>query len=186
MSTDLNPIPHSFTNWEFNGIKMRYTISRFKEYSSHIGGNKADAVRLHFGLKGDYNFTYKQLDRTYDLVGGHHNIMYSNGIDLEVKNKTLLIETFGIDFPKTDFEQFTEDSDSFFDEFLADIRMGKPAILNDRWGSVNSKIQQVIDEILHHPYTESLEKMFLFSKSIELLLVILSTKELLIRHIFLR
>src|SRR5690349_2539530 len=96
------------TIWDFNGIRMGHSISTFTEQTSFPGTNSNDIVRLHFGLKGDYRFYYKQLDRSYDLVGSHHNIMYSNGFDIMVENKTLKIETFGVQFPKYLFLGFIQ------------------------------------------------------------------------------
>ena len=157
--------------WEINGITLGYAASRFSTQSSHHAANDKDLVRLHFGLQGDYAFTYKQLNKSYDLAGGHHNLMYSQGIDLEIFNKTLTIETFGIDFPKDQFLRLTEDGDDLLQRFTADIIKGKPVILSEPWGTIDISIQKIIDEIKLNPYEGSLKKIFLMAKTLELLVV---------------
>jgi len=120
-------------------------------------------VRLHIGLKGNYSFQYKQLDTCFELVGGHHNIMYSKGFDMVLNNRTLELETFGI--------QFTQNSSDLLQNFAHHLMNGKPIILSDQWGSVSPAMQQVIYQITNNRYCGDLQKLFLLSKSIELLVL---------------
>lgn len=159
--------------WEVNNIQLKHVISTFDSLSHFSASNESELVRLHFGLKGDYEFTYQQLNRSFNLAGGHHNVMYSNGLDLEVCNKTLEIETFGVDFPKELFIGFTSDSDGLLDKFTEGILQGKGMILSEKWGSISPKIQQVIDEILLNPYSGDIQRVFLLAKSLELLVLCL-------------
>ncbi len=126
---------------------------------------------MHFGMRGDYTFYYKQLDRKYDLLGGHHNIMYSKGFDMVVENKTLEIETFGIQFPKEQFISFTQNSSDQLMRFTEAIIAGKSVILSEQWGSLDATMEDVIRQIMHCKYTGDLKKLFLLSKSIELLVL---------------
>lgn len=158
--------------WQCDGILLGHAISSFTELSSFASKSaNTDIVRMHFGLKGDYMFTYNQLGKTFDLVGGHHNIMYSKEFEMTVYNKTLQIETFGIQFPKELFIRFTEHANDALKRFSADMMEGKSTILSDNWGTIDSPIQQVIHQIIHCKYADSLKKLFLLSKSIELLVL---------------
>lgn len=157
--------------WEFNNIILGHNITRADSFTVFKACNTSEYVRLHFGLRGDYRFTYKQLSKSFDLAGGHHNIMYSKGIDLEIENKTLELETFGISFPKNQFLQFTENSDDLLQDFLSDLETGKSAILSKKWGAVTPAIQKVIDEVVHNPYQGNLQNIFLLAKSLELLVL---------------
>src|SRR5579859_1370182 len=97
--------------WEFDGIRMGHAISRFNTLTSFsASGSATDVVRLHIGLKGNYSFHYRQLDTDYHLIGGHHNILYSKDFDMTVKNRTLTLETFGIQFPRETFLRFTQNA----------------------------------------------------------------------------
>ena len=150
---------------------MGHARSIFDAYAGFSAGNQQESVRLHVGLKGDYRFTYQQLNRSFDLAGGHHNIMYSKGIDLEIYNKTLNIETFGVDFPKDIFIGFTQNGNELLDRFTEAILRGNAALLSERWGTVTPPIQRVIDEIRLNPYSGELQNIFLLAKSLELLVL---------------
>jgi AraC-like DNA-binding protein len=158
--------------WEIDGIRMGHAISKFKENTQFAAsGAGTDVVRLHVGLKGNYSFQYRQLDACFDLIGGHHNLMYSKDFDMVVYNRTLELETFGVQFPRELFLQFTQNASDQLQRFAGHIMAGKSIILADQWGAVDPSIQQVIGQVLHNRYTGDLQKLFLLSKSIELLVL---------------
>lgn len=161
----------STKNWYCDNIKLTHSISNYQKLGNSTTSNNTDLVRLHFGLKGNYEFSYKQLDKRFDLIGGHHNIMYSNGFDIEIENKTFEIETFGIQFPKELFIDFTQNANDQIKRFSENILLGKSDLLSQNWGSIDYSIEQVIRQIINCNYSAELKKMFLLSKSIELLVL---------------
>jgi AraC-like DNA-binding protein len=160
-----------FTHWHCGDIILGHSVTTFKELTSFTGSNNNDVVRFHFGIKGDYRFYYKQLDRSFDLIGGHHNIMYSREFDIEVYNKTLELETFGIQFPRQQFIQITENGSDSLKRFAAAIMDGRNMLLSEHWGAIDSPIQQAIQQIMYCKYGGDLKTMFLLSKSVELLVL---------------
>lgn len=161
----------SITDWYCDAIRLTHTLTKYDKSEPLTAGNNSDVVRLHFGLKGDYAFTYKQLNRSFDLIGGHHNIMYSNGFDIEMIPKAREIETFGIQFPKALFIEFTQNGNDRLQQFCEDVMKGKSVLLSENWGPIDAAIQQVIGQILNCRYSAQLKKLFLLSKSIELLVL---------------
>lgn len=157
--------------WECEDIKLGHTLSTGKKQGCFSAGNQNDVVRLHIGLKGDYSFTYRQMGRTYDLVGGHVNMMYSKGFDMEVRNKTLSLETFGVQFPRERFIGFARDGGDSLKRFSEDVMEGKTVVFSDPWGAVNPCIEQVIQQVIHCRFERELRQLFLLSKSIELLVL---------------
>jgi AraC family transcriptional regulator, transcriptional activator of the genes for pyochelin and ferripyochelin receptors len=158
--------------WEFDGIRMGHAVSKFREYSHfEASSTNTDVVRLHIGLAGNYSFDYRQLDTSFDLIGGHHNIMYSKDFDMVVHNRTLELETFGVQFPRGLFLQFTQNASDLLQRFAGHIMEGKSIILTDEWGAVGPPIQQVVHQIVHNKYAGDLQRLFLLSKSIELLVL---------------
>jgi AraC family transcriptional regulator, transcriptional activator of the genes for pyochelin and ferripyochelin receptors len=156
--------------WEFDGIRMGHAISKFRTLTEFTATSAmTDVVRLHLGLRGNYSFRYRQLDTTFDLIGGHHNLLYSKDFEMTVYNRTLELETFGVQFPRETFLNFTANATDLLKRFSERIINGEPVILTDDWGAVNPAIHQVIDHIIHHRYTGDLQRLFLLSKSIELL-----------------
>jgi AraC-like DNA-binding protein len=157
--------------WQCDGIRLGHAVSRFDTLTSFPASSQADVVRLHFGLKGDYAFSYKQLGKTFDLVGGHHNMMYSPEFDMVVSNKTLELETFGVQFPRALFIQYTQQAGDTLKRFADAVLEGKSVILCDTWGSLDPGIEGVIRQVIHCKYSGDLKKLFLLSKSIELLVL---------------
>ncbi|MBK7711349.1 MAG: helix-turn-helix transcriptional regulator [Bacteroidales bacterium] len=159
------------TNWFCDNIKLTHSISKYQKLGNFSISNNTDLIRLHFGLKGNYEFFYKQLDKSFDLIGGHHNIMYSNGFDIEIENKTFEIETFGIQFPKELFINLTQNANDQIKRFSENILLGKGDLLSQNWGAIDYSIEQVIRQIINCNYSNEIKKMFLLSKSIELLVL---------------
>lgn len=164
-------IIHS-TTWTFDDIKMGHAISSAEVGSvMSASSQNTNVVRLHFGLKGDYAFTYKQLNKTYDLIGGHHNIMFSKDFDIVVQNKTAEVETFGVQFPKAVFVNFTQNATDALKRFAEAIMNDESIMLSENWGSIDSPIQQVIQQVINCNYSGDLKKLFMLSKCIELLVL---------------
>lgn len=158
--------------WQCDGIVLGHAVSKFTELTGfHSKSVNRDVVRMHFGMKGDYMFTYDQLGKTFDLVGGHHNIMFSEEFGMTVLPKTLEIETFGIQFPRETFIRYTQGATDPLKRFAEAIMLGRSAILTENWGTIDSPIQQAIQQIIHCKYSDGVKKHFLLSKSIELLVL---------------
>ena len=158
--------------WEFDGIRMGHSISRFNTLTSFSAHSPyTDTIRLHIGLKGNYSFHHRQLDRDFHLIGGHHNILYSRDFDMTVDNRTLELETFGIQFPREIFLRITHNANDVLRRFADHILEGDSALLSEQWGAVDPAIQQLVRQILDHPYKGDLRQLFLLSKSIELLVL---------------
>ncbi|MEP7143930.1 MAG: AraC family transcriptional regulator [Ferruginibacter sp.] len=158
-------------DWYSDNIRLTHSKTDYKEKGFHNGHSEADVVRLHFGMKGDYSITYKQIDKSFDLLGGHHNMFYSKEFDMEFFNKTLNIETFGIQFPKEMFLRFTENANDELKRFSEKILNGENVIFSENWAAIDLSIQQVIQQIIQSQYGQGLQDLFLLSKSIELLVL---------------
>ena len=158
-------------HYSLEGLEMGHRSSTFKSRSLHTANNNTEKVRFHFGLKGDYRFEYVQLGKKYDLIGGHHNIMYSQGITLHIENKSDLVETFGIDFSPWRFIALLQDINPLVNQFIDKIVNGQSAILSDRWGTVTATIQKTIFAMMHHPYQGRMAEIYLMSKVMELLVL---------------
>jgi AraC-like DNA-binding protein len=90
---------------------------------------------------------------------------------MTVENRTLELETFGIQFPRETFLRFTQNANDGLKKFADQIINGDSALLSDQWGAVDPAIQQVIDQVIHNRYAGDLLNLFLLSKSIEILVL---------------
>jgi AraC-like DNA-binding protein len=159
--------------WEVNGITIGHATSIFDDFSTYSTSNKKDCIRFHFGIKGDYRFTFKQISKSYDLIGGHHNLLYSNGLDLEIQNKSTTIVTFGIEIPKSMFLDMGIGESKMHRNFVKNISKDRSSIYSNRWGTMTIPIQKIIDEIILNPYHGILQNAFLLAKTLELLVLCL-------------
>ena len=157
--------------WKLNNISISHNIINYNSFGAHISKSDSDYVAMHFGLSGNYNFNYKQLNSYFELVGHHNNIMYSNGHEIEVFNKSKRIETFGINFTTDFFISIAQNGNDSLKKLSEKVFNKESAILSYNWKPNNFKIQQVINEILNCQFSNELKDLFLLSKSIELLVL---------------
>jgi AraC family transcriptional regulator, transcriptional activator of the genes for pyochelin and ferripyochelin receptors len=161
----------NLTRWNCDNIVLGHTIATFIDHGDFPASSPSDVVRLHFGLKGNYSFTYRQLNRSFDLVGSHHNMMWTDGFDMVMQNKTREIETFGVQFPKDLFIQYTQNAGDHLKRFAEEIVKGNNVLLSENWAPIDPAAQQVIQQVIHCQYAGDIKKLFLLSKSIELLVL---------------
>lgn len=156
---------------ELDMISFSHNIVEYNSFGTNIYKNESESVILHFGLSGNYDFNYKQLNSSFQLYGQHNNIMYSNGLEIEVSNKSKRIETFGINFTTDFFVNIAQYGNESLKRLAEKVINKESAILSNEWRPNNFKIRQVINEILYCEYKNELKDLFLLSKSIELLIL---------------
>ena len=170
VSTEIRQPDGSF-EWVIDNIIIGHRVSKFEGFGIQTASSDKNLVRLHFGIKGDYQFTYRQLNQSFDLVGGHHNLLYSRGISLEVENKSEIIETLGINFPPQVFVSLVGQLDAEMNAFIDKVVQEKPVIFSANWGAITPAIQTAIDGILLNPYRGRMEELFVLSKVLELMVL---------------
>ena len=85
-------------SWDIENMVLNHYVIDYVGPGINRSKNDSEYVRLHFGLQGSYEFSFAQLNARFALAGHHNNIMYTDGFEIEVHNKTNRIETFGINF----------------------------------------------------------------------------------------
>jgi len=158
-------------SWELDKIFISHNVINYTSFGKQKSINDIEYLRLHFGLQGSYDFTFAQLNSSFSLSGHHNNIMYSNGLEIEVSNKSKRIETFGINFTTDTFIEIGQNGNEPLKRFTDRVINKENSILSSNWKTNNFKIQQVINEILNCSYKDELKNLFLLSKSIELLVL---------------
>jgi len=158
-------------SWEIDKIHISHNVIDYKSQGKQTALNDSEYVRLHFGLQGSYDFTFAQLNSSFSLSGHHNNIMYTDGLELEVENKSKRIETFGINFTRDSFIEIGQNGNEPLKRFTDNVINKKNSILSPHWKTNNLKIQLVINEIINCSYKDELKDLFLLSKSIELLVL---------------
>ena len=159
------------SRWQTDQIKISHASTFFQAPTSFPASKSDENVRLHFGLQGNYDFSHRQLRKKYVGVGGRHNLMFSKGFDILVETKSEKIETFGVEFPKELFINISEKANDQLKIFCDAVLNGESVLLSPNWQTVSLEMRQVILEIRNSRYVGSMQELFLFSKSLELLVL---------------
>jgi len=166
------PSPYGASNlkqWRFDGIKMGFIKHDFKDYFSFKKENKCTVVNLEFNLKG--NYLIRHLGKEYNVKSGQHNIVYTPGFSNTFINKDLEGETFYVQFNPDLFLKITENSNDTIKKFSDKIIRGKPAVIGSNSLSINLELQRAISDVRNCRFKGRLKKLFMLSKSIEILVL---------------
>lgn len=156
-------------NWSAHGIEVTHMVMELDGSSTHRSQSTDDFVRLHVGMRGDYRVVYPQMGKTYDLIGGHHDVFYARNFEMEFVNKTPLIETFGVRFPVAQFIAYTDGANDVLSRFCERIARGEATMLFDEWSGLTPALEITIRQIIDADFDGKLLELFVLSKSIELL-----------------
>lgn len=159
----------TITQWLFDGIYMRHSVHHFNDYLSFSRKNETDTISLSFNISG--HTLIRQEGALYEVQGQVHNIIYANGYMNTFENKSLDAENLSIEFSRAAFLELTAGSNDTMKRFADRLLEGGPVVMGLQSLPTNAAIQKVLQEIIHCSFTGHLKKLFLLSKSIELLVL---------------
>ena len=160
-----------YTNWDLDGIKLIHGITKFEKQSVMPFSDHSDDINLHFNLRGRYLLDYEQVGKSFDIGARQHNIMYSRGINVAMTNQDAEAEVFEVRFRKDVFLYLAEHGNPSLQRFAEDILRGQGRVFSPQWAAMSSNIWQLIQQITHCQYKGGMKRLFLLSKSIELLVL---------------
>lgn len=153
----------------FDGICISHMQNKFAGHYHIEKSNDLDVVSLEFNLKG--NYIIRHFGNVYKTKSPQHNIIYSTGTHNTFENAELLGETFKIQFALPLFLRMVKDSNDTLKRFTDKLLEGKPVVIAQHSLIVNFQLQQAIRDILSCSFSGGLKKLFLLSKSIEILVL---------------
>jgi AraC family transcriptional activator of pyochelin receptor len=157
--------------WMFDGIRMGYHNWHYKDRVAMDWKGNLNVVTLYFNMKGKTTIANKELNQPFELGKYQHNLFYSKTGEGTLKNEDLLVNTFMIQFNPEAFMRITQDANEVLKRFGGDVMAGKSVALSDSSLFMDMNMLSAIDAIVNCKYKDSLKKMFLLSKSIELLVL---------------
>jgi len=160
-----------YANWDLDGIKLIHGITQFRKNSEMPFSDQSDDINLHFNLRGRYLLDYQQVGKRYSIAGRQHNIMYSQGINVRMTNQDLEAEVFEVRFRKDVFLYLAEHGNPALKHFAEDVLQQHGRVLAPQWADMSPAIWQLIHQITHCQFTDGMKRLFLLSKSIELLVL---------------
>lgn len=155
--------------WIFDGILILYSNHHFNDHYHFEKKNSLDVVSLEFNLRGSYIIYH--VGKVYRTKSPQHNIIYSPGFHNTFQNGELKGETIKVQFTLPVFQRIVTDSNDTLKRFAEQVMAGKPVVISQNSLLIGPDLQQVIYDILHCRYAGGLKKLFLLSKSIEILVL---------------
>jgi AraC family transcriptional activator of pyochelin receptor len=162
--------------WYFDGIRMGYSDWRLSKpvdlrwrYAMGV-----DLVTLQVNLNGSLIMEDEGSRANFLLEDHQHNLFYSqagtpsSGVLKNTKGRITLLM---IQFTKDHFLALTQDANQTLNGFNENILQGKPAMLSPGNLPLEAAFKNVIANIVHCGYTAGIKKMYLLSKTIELLVM---------------
>jgi AraC family transcriptional activator of pyochelin receptor len=163
-------------DWYFDGIRMGYSDLQYDKHVDLQWKYKIDVELITFqaNLKGSV-FISTGPGRAFEIFGSYqNNLSYSHANQVSegvLRSEDLRSSIFFIQFTKEAFLRLTADGNEALNRFCNQIINGRPAFLSNGNLAVDATMVNLINSILNCAYKDGLKKMFLLSKSLELLVL---------------
>jgi AraC family transcriptional activator of pyochelin receptor len=168
------PLPFGEMNlrqWFFNGIRMIYTESVITDTAVLDWKSNMDFITMYFYLQGKFSILDKNMPKAFELSSNQHNMFYSKEAEGKMKFSELRMKSFLIQFSKNSFLNIANDGNDSIKRFADNVASGKSVAFADSNLNIDLPLQNCINGVLNCNYSDSLKKMFLFSKAIEMLVL---------------
>jgi AraC family transcriptional activator of pyochelin receptor len=159
------------TQWFFDGIKINYSESVFKEPITLDWKGNTEMVTMHFNLEGKISMIDTDMPHGFELSGNQHNLFYGKEAEGKMKVDDLQMKIFLIQFSKDSFLNLACNGNDALKRFADHVESGKSVAFSDSNLNIDLNLQNCIRSILNCNYSDSLKRMFFFSKAIEMLVL---------------
>ncbi|MFA6126327.1 MAG: AraC family transcriptional regulator [Bacteroidales bacterium] len=158
-------------NWLVNGIKITYFESgpdgpAFTDWPSIRG-----MITLIFCLQGKLLIRNRSLADALELSDNQHNMYFSREAGQKIILTGFPVKWFAVQFPKESFLSIADATDAAVKQFVNQLVSDKPALFSASPLTMNMDLLTGIRAILSCNYPDSLKRMFVFSKAVELLVL---------------
>lgn len=155
-------------HWYFEGIRLAYSLWKYKSVETIEWKTNLDVVTLYFSLKGKTTIEVKEFGKPFVFNTGQYNLFYTGKFKGLFTSHELLQETFIIQFTKDVFIQLAEKSGSVWQDFIIKLEAGNPVLLADENRYMDVAMHDAIRQILDCRYRGPVKKMFLYAKCLEI------------------
>jgi AraC family transcriptional regulator, transcriptional activator of the genes for pyochelin and ferripyochelin receptors len=157
--------------WYFDGIRLGYSNWHYNQLVEMEWKGNLDMVTLYFNMQGTTIINNKHSEKPFELGKYQHNLFYSQTGEGLLKNEDLHVNTFMVQFTKNAFLRVTQDANDVLKRFGDNVVAGKTIALSNSSLFMDINMLNAISAIVNCKYQQDLKKMFLLSKSIELLVL---------------
>jgi hypothetical protein len=157
--------------WIFDGIRMIHSDSTFSECADLAWQGDTEMVTMHFNLKGRVSVTDAETGKTFAFANNQHNLLYGRKTEGTMRNEAFKIRMFLVQFSKKAFFAIADNGNEAIRRFADVVAGDRAAAFSDANLPIDLGLRQCIDAVLRCPYADSLMRMYLRSKAIEMLVL---------------
>lgn len=161
----------SAKRWFFDGIHILYSETDLDRPTELDWKGDAELVTMHFNLQGNTSIKQDGMSHSFDLKGNQHNLFYGTNAEGKMRFDELQMKSFMIQFAKDSFLAISKDGNESIKQFADKIASGIPAAFSNANLNIDLPLQNCINSILNCDYLNGLKRLFLLSKTIELLVL---------------
>lgn len=159
------------TDWLFNGIEIIYFDGLISEKIKLIWDSDKDGIVMCFNLLGKSAFKGKNQSNNFEFSNNQHNTFYFNESKRQILFEKSILKAFIIKLPQKSFFEICRIENNVLKVFNKKISVENSATLFTQNLNIDFLIQTCISSILNCKYENSLKRIFLFSKVVEILVL---------------
>jgi AraC family transcriptional regulator, transcriptional activator of the genes for pyochelin and ferripyochelin receptors len=159
------------TQWLFDGIRMSYSEAVFREEAELRWSGDTEMITMHFNLQGRVTIDHLEDGKAFELSGNQHNMFYGSSAEGKMKVEELQSKTFIIQLSTASFFRIADDGNDSIKRFADHVAGRRTAAFSEHNLDIDLPMLQCIRAVVQCPYGESLKRMFLLSKSIEMMVL---------------
>ncbi|SMC40371.1 helix-turn-helix domain-containing protein [Pedobacter africanus] len=157
--------------WLFDGIRILYSETDLDKPAELDWKGDTEQITMHFNLQGRTSIKQDGMGNSFELNGNQHNLFYGTKAEGKMKFDELHMKSFMIQFEKDSFLAISKDGNESLKQFADKIVSGTPVAFSNANLNIDLPLQTCIYSILNCDYLGGLKRLFLLSKTIELLVL---------------
>ncbi|MRG45578.1 helix-turn-helix domain-containing protein [Chitinophaga sp. SYP-B3965] len=158
-----------FREMHFDGIMLGFGNMHIHQRLHIESKDHLQRIGMHFMLKGEVTANINGVAGNIKTSSHQHNIYYNPDTEESLWiDRQPEMELFGLSFMSDKFVQIAANNGPVLDKMAEQVENRKP-VFYPKGYHITPRMLQVIDEVRHCHFTGGLKKLFLQSKSIELL-----------------
>lgn len=128
-------------------------------------------ITLMFCFSGKLSIVGSRMPGAWELSDNQHNIYFTGEADGKISARGMHMKWFSVQFSKKSFLSLADTTDVFVNHFVDQIMADQPALFSESPLPIEWVLLHCIDSIVNCNYRDSLKRMFVFSKAVELLVL---------------
>lgn len=157
--------------WLFDGIRILYSETDLQRSTEFDWKGDMELVTMHFNIQGKTSIQQHGMNGSFELNRNQHNLFYGTSAEGKMKWDEPQMKSFMIQFSKDAFLAISKDGNESLKQFADKIASGTPVAFSASNLNIDLPLHTCINSILNCEFSSGSKRLFLFSKTIELLVL---------------